>query len=566
MSQEETKSREAGGDAAARSKSKPNGTDRGATGDELLEALAAQALEHPEPTSSVWRAMRDIVLVTALLSGGVYFYYGHVTTKEAVNKLAVAANDRLEKDDLRSLRNAEEKYLEILKLDDDNPIALSALAETYFHQTRHGLDKLAQAEAYLQKSVVEESQKPERYAADAYIKIYKGKVEQASREIQALLDQGFYNPKLAHAYGWAKLEQGDYLRANQVIQQAVETRYAAVRFALSLAEVAHRQNRDRAALRHLNKALKLNPEHGIAKAWSAALRAKTYGNLGKPVQFLGDLKKKKTMGPVAKAHMAWAEGELALALQNTDGALEKVDAGLKEFKGDFPPLLDLKARAHLAKGQTDDARAAYERGAKAKPPYRGLSWGLARLERDALADRALEIVAQLESGEKGTPGPEYEIFRGDFYLRKGELEKATAAYTKAADLGNDADILLGLAKVAFEEEKGKDNKADLERVAEKFQTAMEARPIYPELNEYMAGINLWNYQVPAADEALLKAESEYKKLKRPVPELVRFFDRVLTIWRNPPKDRKVKKQAKKMVPMWEERKAEYLRSVAQFTN
>jgi FkbM family methyltransferase len=55
-----------------------------------------------------------VILVAALLAGGTYLYYAHVTRKEAIQKLAVSAIDKMKKDDVVSLRAAEAKYKEIL--------------------------------------------------------------------------------------------------------------------------------------------------------------------------------------------------------------------------------------------------------------------------------------------------------------------------------------------------------------------------------------------------------------------------------------------------------------------
>ena len=198
-----------------------------------------------------------------------------------------------------------------------------------------------------------------------------------------------------------------------------------------------------------------------------------------------------------------------------------------------------------------------EEGIAALPKYRGLAWGLAKLKSSMGDDAALDLVAAIEKTEKGFVGAEFEIFRGDHYLKKGKLEEAKAAYTKAADLGNDAEILLGIARVAFYEEKAKGNKADIEKVSEKLQ---DARRIFPELNELMADISLWNFQVPAADKAFMDAEDQYKKLKTPVPVLVEFFDRTINTY-DSATEKQVKKDAAKMVKQWKQRKADYLASV-----
>lgn len=566
MAQQSAKTTGDSGKKAA--KARPNGNERSANADELLEAIAAEQYEPPKPLSTIGRFLRDIIIVTALLAGGIYFYKGYVDTKEQVAKLAQKAADLLEKDDLPALTKAEEHYKAILALKPKHPIALAGIAETYFHLDRHGLNKLGEAESYLRKAEAVDARSPERYATSAYIKIKKGQAAAAESEMQTLLGQDVYSPKLAHALGWAMMDQGKFTRANQVLRQSIETDFNAVRFALTLAEAAHRQGRERAAIGTLDKVLSrsMNPDHGMALGWSAALRAKSYGNLSKPAKHIDTLGKiEKRLSKMDKAYKTWAEGELALALQNPNGAIEKADAARELFGYDFPPLFSLRGRALTVLGKASAAMAAFEQGAEAKPEYRSLKWELAKAKSRAEDDSALDVVKGLEDTDQSTYGAEYELFRGDHYLRKGKLEEAKAAYTKAADLGNDAEILLGLAKITFAEEKAKGKKADLEAVGDAFTTALQARSIFPELQESMGEINLWNYQVPAANQAFVDAENQYKKLKRPVPELMAYFDRVVEIFENA-NDRQVKKEAKQMVKAWQKRKAEYLNSVASFSN
>jgi tetratricopeptide (TPR) repeat protein len=576
MTQQETKSSEATKPKKNnKSKSKFNGKAGPASPEEMLEAIAAENFETKKPSTTAFHAFRDIGFVALLFVGGIWFYNQYVTVKEQVGKLAVTAVDQLEKDSLTQLKKAEKTYQEILALDDDNPIGLAGIAETYVHMTRQGVDKLSDAKSHLQLAIAAESKTPERYAASAYIKILDGNPAGAEKEMKDLLDQNLFSPKIAHAYGWALLGQGQYLRANQVIRQAIETDFNAVRYPLSLAEVAHRQGRERAAIKSLTKVLDraLNPEHGVAMAWAAALRAKNYGNLTKPTKLISDLQKiEANISPQAKAYKIWAEGELNFAMLQPKMALEKADAAQKALGESFPPVMSLKARSQKAMGQTAEAIATYEAAIAAKPEYRSVKWELAKIKSEEKDDGALDIVAELEKSTQGMVGAEFEIFRGDHYARKGNFEQAREAYTKAADLGNDAEILLGLAKVTFLEEKLKGKKANIEKITTALQTALEARKFFPELNEFMATVNLWNWMVPGADGSLNEAANQFKRMKRPVPELVAFYDRAINLLKTAPKSllkgasRKEKKRAKKMVTEWEQKKAEYLSSVLAGSN
>lgn len=523
--------------------------------------------EAPQRSTSFVRFLIDVVIIGALLAGGVFFYNKHVTTKNAVAKLSVQARDKLKKDDVASLKEAEAIYQEILELDADNPRGLAGIAEVYFRQSQHGMDTLGKSKQYLERAVKENAETPSRFATSAYIKIAEGKASEAEVEMKQLLDQNIASPKIAHAYGWALAEQSKFIEANRVLRSAQDTDFSAVAFRLTLADVAHRSGDERGAVRHLAGATapNMNPSHQWAKAWEAALRLKNIGNLTSPAKTIEDLKKLDEEGKLsekAKGYVHWAEGELALALLNVEGALEKADAALKADPS-YPPFKEFKARAlTLAKRRKHrkEGAALYEDVVKMQPEYRGFKWTLAELRSKRRDDGALALVDELETNHQGTKGPEFEIFRGEHYLRKGELEKAKEHFTKAADMGDDAAILFGLAKVTFEEEKKKGKKADFDRVSQAFTTVNEKKSRYPELHEYLGDISLWNFVVDAANASYETAEKQYKALKRPIPEVFKFYDRTIRAF-NRVKERRIRKDAKAKAKEWKTKQQEYISSL-----
>lgn len=536
--------------------------------DALLEAMANDLVEPPKPRTSWARALRDVVIVAALLGGGLFLYRNNVTIREKVEKVAVTATEKLQKDDLKSLRDAEAQYLEIVALDGENKIGLSGAAETYYHQWRHGLDTKGKAEEFLARAEKEGAETPERYATRAYLDIAAGRSADVEKSIKAMFDKNAYHSKLAHAYGMALLEQGKLNDANQAVQGALDTDFGAVRYALTLAEIAlrrggSRQAGDKAALKHLSKALSsgMNPEHELALTMSAAIRAKNYGNIDRPAKWIQQVEAKQAdIGPVAKAQLSWASGELALALGDAKVALEKAEEALAVRK-DFPPFYELKARALVAQGKLDDAYAAYDEALKVGPSWRSTKWSYAYLKSANKSDDALTMLGELEATEpSATKGPEYEVFRGEHYIRQEKWADAKAAYTRAAELGDDAEILFGLAQITYDEEKKKAAKADLEKVATEFSQASESRQVFPELQEFMGGISLWNFQVDGAQSSYEEADKQYKRLNRPVPEVLAFYDRVITAYEKA--EGAAKKDAEKKAAEWKDKKKEYLASVA----
>ena len=518
----------------------------------------------PKSRTSFGGFLLPVVGVVALGAGGLFLYKGRVTTNAEIADLNGKARDKLERHDLSSLREAEALFKQMTELDSSSPDGWIGLAAVNYFQTDHGLNTLDQAAQALEKAKDLGSESPYRYAVDGYVRSKKGQGADVERELKAMLDAGQFHPVMAHAMGLAVESQGRHLDANRFIKQAAEARFSAVAFPLSLAEIAHRQGDERGAARQLDGIVRdtMAPNHYVARAMLAALRLKNQGKLAGPAAHIKTVQDAlaadpNKVGPRAEGLLAWAEGELALALGNAGGALEKADSVAGKL-GDFPPAMDLKARAYLAQKKPAEALAAYDAAMKLTPEYRGIKWAYARLKSEQKDDSALALVEELE---KSAPykTPEYEVFRGEHMLRMGKIDAAKEAFERAAELGDDPAILFGLAKVTFEKEKGRGNKADIERVAEAVSEVLERRSTYPEVHEFLGEVSLWNFMVDGAHAEYEQAEQQFKKVNRPIPEMVAFFDRVIESFASA-KDKQVAKAAQKMVDDWKKKKTEYLGS------
>lgn len=517
-----------------------------------------------KPKAGFGSFIRDVLIVVLLGAGVVYWYYGHQTTQKQIADLTMDARNKMNRHDLKSLREAEELYREILKLDSGEEQTLASMSRTLYYQSQHGLDTVAEAKTYLQKARDEGAETPSRYASEGYLMVADGQTEQAVAQIKEWIEKGKAAPPVAHALGVAHVANGDYIEANRVCRQAREADFSNVAIQLTMAEASHKAGQEKQAIKELSAIVSpsLNENHLLARAWLAALRAKNYGNLTQPLNHLNYVKDAddERKGPRTQSFVVWAEGELSLALGNAEGALEKVAEAEKSLP-EFPPLMDLEARAHEALGQLDEAVAAYEKAISVDGLYRGIKWDLAELKSKMGDDAALALIEELEKSDPAKyKGPKYLVFKGEHALRKGNLEQAEELYTKAAEEGDDASILFGLAKVAFLEEKQKDQKADLERVGTAFQMTLEKKRRYPELHEYLAGISLWNYQPEGASAEFEQAEKQYKALKRPIPEIVAFYNRAIAAFENV-KERRIKREANKYAELWKEKKQEYLQSL-----
>ncbi|MBK6686193.1 MAG: hypothetical protein IPG45_17100 [Deltaproteobacteria bacterium] len=511
-------------------------------------------------STSFGRFIRDVGLIALLLGGGVFAYRNHVTTKEQVDEITLKARDKMKKNDLPSLQEAEKLFDEILKLDADNGSALAWQGLGYYYQSEYGLPTKEKAKQFAQQARAENTESPALIALDAYLQIREGNPTAAEKEVRALLEKDIGASMLAHALGWSLAESGQFLEGDRIMRQAQETDFSAVYFRLTLAEVAHKEGNEKDAIKTLDGVIRdnMNPGHALARAWLAALRLKNYGNLTGPANHIKAVTDAGEQGPRTKAILAWAEGELALAVGNADGALAKADEVLGILT-DYPPAYDLKARALLANKKGKEAMELYEKAVGLKPEYKSIKWDLARLKSEQKDDGALALIQQLEATAP-EKGPEFEIFRGDHYLRKGKLTEAKEAYTKAADLGDDAAILFGFAKVTFEEEKAKGKKADIEKVGEALQTTLEKRSTYPEVHQFLGDISLWNFMIDGASAEYEQAEQQYKKQKKPITQLVKFYDTVIKEF-DTTDEKSIKKDAQKKAEDWKKKKADYLASV-----
>lgn len=520
--------------------------------------------EGSKPKASFGKFLRDVLIVAIVGGGALYWYMGFTQTQEQIAELTVEARRKMNRHDLKALKESEQLYRDILDLDPNHGQSLASLARVLYYQTDHGLDTVGEAQTILSKAKSAGTETPSRYAAEGYLMVAQGQGSQAVATVREWIEEGKAAPPVAHALGVAYLSQGETIEANRVCRQAQEADFSNVAIRLTLAEASHRQGEEKSAIKALSAVVRsnLNQNHLLAKAWLAALRAKNYGSLSAPVSLVESVKTsaEEDRGPYTKAHLLWAEGELSMSLGNAEGAIEKVEAAIK-IRGDYAPYVDLKARALAAMGKNDEAMAAYEKAAEMKPTYRGILWDLAQLKSKLGDDSALTLIDQLEKTDPAKyKGPRYLIFRGEHALRKGNLEEAKELFTQAAEEGDDAQILFGLAKVTFEEEKQKDKKADLEKVAVAFQTALEKRRRFPELHEYLAKVSLWNFLVDGANSELEQAEKQYKALKLPIPEIIAFYDRTIALLEGAD-DRNVRRDATKAAEAWKQKKQEYLQSL-----
>ena len=511
---------------------------------------------------SFMRFLRDIIILLTIGGVGLYFYRQNVLTRQRVEDLSNQARIASKRNDLASLQKSEQLFLEALKEGTDEARISSALAETYiFQHVMFGLPTQDKAITLLDFASRRDIQSPTFHAVKAYLDIIRGKPERAEAYIRDLLKQNKTAPQLMHALGWALMEQHKHTEATRFLKSAVDSDARAVAYRMTLAETASRRGLKKAAIKHLSGILRssINPDHDLARAYSAVLRLQTYGDLATPTQLLEDLdRSKRPRSPRTEALIHWAKAERWLALGQTQEAIDELSKAREKWEK-HPPLLGTLARIFLAEGKEQKAITTYVQAVWLSPAFRSLRWDLARLHSQRGDDTALSLLDGLEKTDSDHSS-KYQLFRGRFALNKGELAKARNHFSHAISVDDSPEALLGLAQVAFAEEKSRGDKADLSKVAEPLQKAINKVSVYPEAHEFYGDIGLWSLSPSQANTAYEEVESQLKRLNRPIPEVKAFYNRVIEKLKAI-NTRSIRREARKLAATWEQKRQAYAQAL-----
>ena len=182
------------------------------------------------------KALGQIVLVAALLSGALGFYLWNAKRTHRAKTLAVEAMPLVDRGDVDSLAEAERKYREIIELSSSDPYALSGLA--YLKAmlwVDHGIAAAeADARDFTARAKAEGIERGDRYAAEALLEVGDGRHDRAIDLIKAVAARGGVQEKLYWVLGLSLSATGKHRAAREDFRKAHELRFSSPHFATAL--------------------------------------------------------------------------------------------------------------------------------------------------------------------------------------------------------------------------------------------------------------------------------------------------------------------------------------------
>jgi tetratricopeptide (TPR) repeat protein len=270
----------------------------------------------------------------------------------------------------------------------------------------------------------------------------------------------------AYAIGLRAFERGDWARAAEYFQQAVDTDPTAPDLYYWLGEAQRRNGQTSAALNAYNQAIRTSPS--FAPAFLGRARAALSGSNPKTEDIRKDLQTAISLDPnLAEAYLELAQ--LDLSEERYEAALQNLElAG--QLLPDSPLVYHYRARVHLAQGNAEAALADAERANQLDltllPVYLTLG------EAHQANGQYVESIEPLEIYERFARPPEPRVYAllGKAYLQSGEEEKALQVFDEALRLDRlNFEVVMERGKLYFE-------RGDAEAALSDFNRALTIRP------------------------------------------------------------------------------------------
>ncbi|GAP09323.1 protein containing TPR repeat [Bellilinea caldifistulae] len=270
----------------------------------------------------------------------------------------------------------------------------------------------------------------------------------------------------AYAIGLRAFERGEWARAAQYFQQAIEADSTAPDLYYWLGEAERRSGQIGAALNAYNQAIRASPN--FAPAFLGRARAGLAGSNPKIEDIRKDLQTALSLDPnLAEAYLELAQ--LDLNEERYEAALQNLDRAA-ELLPDSPLVYEYRARVLLAQGNAEaalaDAQRANQLDLTLLPAY--LTLGEAQ-QANGLYRQSIE---PLEIYERFAQPPEPRVYAllGKAYLESGEEEKALRVFDEALRLDRlNFEVVMERGKLYL-------NRGDAQAALSDFNRALTIRP------------------------------------------------------------------------------------------
>ena len=434
-------------------------------------------------------ALVQVILVSALVGGGVFIYWRFQSEEKRVMDLAVSAKELTGGDDAPALLKAKKKFAEIPEdriEKNDAILGTAAELEAQLFQAYGVKESKAKADRYIALLKDKEVNSAERYAAEAYVLLGDGRANEAETMLMDLVNnRGARHAKLLHALSVAKLQQGKGKEAVVAAQEGQKLSTQLVRLPIAEGDALYAIGNVPSAANAYLKAKKLNADHMRARTALTLLAALT--RQAKSTELIKELDRQLqetqehpdyggNPPPRVKGFIEYAKGEVYLADNNAKEALTFAEASMTTDPGQ-PSTYALKGRALAKLAKLEDARASFDEALKIAPS----SLPIAKAAYDVLArsGKAADGLIYLQKVIEANPenGMSYvELSLAQSLAGKGK--DALASADKAIEkLGNAHDLAVFAKGRALQA----DNQLDKARETYGEALGYHNNPDWPEL-------------------------------------------------------------------------------------
>jgi hypothetical protein len=537
-------------------------TRRGEPGP-VTEAKTKKVLSHTAQT------LLDGALVGMLLVGGLLSYRGMVRTQERLEADLSEAEAHRELSTFQDLETARNLYLPWTTRRAGDGRAWTGLSETMrLLISVHGLPlPLSDVRNAIDRAQQEGASAASLILPSAFWLLQSGRPAEARQSLAESMSGTSESWQTSLLRASTLAAENQLFEAEAALEALRETSKGHALVALELAAIHHRRDKASDASRDLRNLVDADPELRWPQAWAylAAILAQRHGDLTAPLQLIDRLTahaaENVTIAPRAKAHIAWAESELLLAAGELERARKRVDVALG-FDPQFPPYLDLSARIFLRQEQPTDALIDLKNAASGKTRFEGIVWNYAKARSEMKEPSALSIAQSLTESIPGPQSAKLDLLSAKhFYLRR-DLTRAKAAFDRASRFPDGSAALIGLARVALDEERIKTGDADYDRVLRMVTGVSTDAHLAPELELLLARIDVARKDLPGTQEHLEQALQRAIETDRSVAELLELHNEAYLILA-PLKRGALAKKARRQQLRWKRRKETFIDELRQ---